>query len=120
MLQGSLLQWVLRLEHLSQFVWPLPPELGLGPGIGAQCSAVQCDADAGIFLGSSTGAVWHLPVCVVLVATHETVRHRHRAADMTSASASHCCDSSSGMLLMRKTTGKTLPGCCRHFRCALP
>ncbi|KAK9788859.1 hypothetical protein WJX73_001992 [Symbiochloris irregularis] len=54
--QGCLLQWVLRLDHLSQFVWPLPPPLD-----SADCTAVECDASAGVLLGITSGAVWHLP-----------------------------------------------------------
>lgn len=57
LVQGCLLQWVLRLDHLSQFDWPLPLPLE-----GAQCTAVECDTSAGVLLGTSAGAVWHLPV----------------------------------------------------------
>lgn len=59
LLQDSILQWVLRLEHLSQFEWPLPSEVG-----AAACTAIECSAK-GILLGCSNGIVLDLPVGIM-------------------------------------------------------
>ena len=67
--QGGLLQWVLRLEHLSQFAGHLPPAMLAGD---ASSTALECDGTGGVFIGGSDGSVWHLQVCGASQPQHES------------------------------------------------
>lgn len=55
--QGGMLHWVLRVEHLAQHLGHLP-----FPAPDHQCTAVECTPAGDLFVGCHDGAVWHMPV----------------------------------------------------------